>query len=192
MVGWPLWRRVLWAPVWAVYLVVMLPLFVLFGAWHTLWNPVASARSFRRLRGSMAAVGRTATWEEVERDLSRGPGTIVWDLRTLGWPIVHVWWVPESLACAGGPRPLGWPRKGMSEDVAYDRWLSDRFVSPSTGTGRLLDGASTMRGVNRLRARCAQLRLAHRTLEEAHLWSAMLKFSSTPPKPAPSGEDSCA
>ena len=182
MEGWPLWRRFLWLPIIVPYIILIIPAFLVFGVALTIWSPLAGAWHMRRLRGRMAAAGRSATWNDVERALSCGPGTIVWDSQTLGWPIMHAWWVPESLARAGGPPPLESPARSIPEDLTYYRWLSDRIVSPSTGTGLLLDGASTSRGCKRLQARCTRLRAAHSTLEEAHLWAATLHAPLAAPK----------
>lgn len=174
MDGWPLWRKALWFPVWMVYaplLVLAIPV-LLVGIPLAQWWCATSA--FRRLRSNMAEAGRVISWDQIELDLSRGPGTVVWEATTLGWPILLVWWMPEPLSRAGGPPPPPEPDRFPPEDVRYHRWLWNRVAAPTSGTGRLVGAAFTNRSCGRLEARVRQLRAAHPAIEEATLWSAVL------------------
>lgn len=88
-----------------------------------------------RLRRALTKQGRTLTLHEAKDKIKQGHGMIIIDAPTLGWNVSRVWWSPVVDFL---PRPETWDgnRHCPEEDILNYK----RFIAPSTGQAKLVDG----------------------------------------------------
>jgi hypothetical protein len=77
------------------------------------------------------------------RALAGRGGTLICDSPSFGWGVARLWWTPDDvLADAPAPPEAREERSralrgGDYQWHAFDRWVSERYVSPETGTAYL-------------------------------------------------------
>jgi len=138
------------------------------------------AASYARFRSKLRRRSRVARWDEIERESSSMPGTLVLDGAGLDGRPMRLWWSPESAMAAGAPAPEDLAsiirRLPYSDThVAGQRWLRDRYTHTESGRARLVDEAITSCGEQRLKKRVETLRASHPQFEIFGLWSWMLE-----------------
>src|SRR5688500_6689225 len=101
-----------------------------------------------RLRRSLGRQGRTLAVSEARDRIRQKQGMIIVDEPTLGWSVSRVWWSPVMHFV---PRPDSWQEDRLCppEDMLNYK----RFIDPSTGVAKLVDGFVFNNRVERFVAR---------------------------------------
>src|SRR5436309_400811 len=88
-----------------------------------------------RLRRSLVRQGRTLALAEARDKIGQKQGMIIVDAPTLGWNVSRVWWSPVADFIT---RPSSWHADRLCP--AADILNYKRFIEPSSGVAKLVDG----------------------------------------------------
>lgn len=101
-----------------------------------------------RLRRSLGRQGRTLALSEARDRIRQEQGMIIVDAPTLGWNVSRVWWSPVMDFAT---RPNSW--QGDRLCPPEDTLNYKRFIAPSSGVAKLVDGFVFTQRVERFVAR---------------------------------------
>jgi hypothetical protein len=88
-----------------------------------------------RLRQSLRPKNRVLSLSEAKGKMEQRQGMIIVDAPTLGWNVSRVWWSPTDDFAS---RPSSWNNDRLCPEEDIINY--NRFIEPSSGTAKLIDG----------------------------------------------------
>jgi hypothetical protein len=96
----------------------------------------------------MRKAGRLITPAEFEQRLASSSGTAIFELPTLGWRVLWVWWTPEDARLAA-PLKCAAESSVPLDPSPFECWCRDHYTDLSTGRAFLVARQFTGRAFSR-------------------------------------------
>lgn len=182
--GWRTWLLLPFAP---LFVILALPVLLIFGAVYVVAEVTSRIRMVRLWR-TMRASKRTISWAELEAELVRGPGTLLIDMSVIGWNDSDVWWIGESIGAAAmkaGVPISAMPSEPESDEQwearlkepVFERWCLRTFIDQPDGKAKLVQSRRSARAGRRALAKAESLRARYPMLEVVQVATWMARHA---------------
>jgi hypothetical protein len=118
----------------------------------SVWVWITHLRLGWKVCSQMRKAGRLITPAEFEQRLASSSGTAIFELPTLGWRVLWVWWTPEDVRLAAPPECAGESSVPL-DPSPLECWCRDHYTDLSSGRAFLVARQFTGRAFSRYPAR---------------------------------------
>lgn len=151
---------------------------------------IIGLRDARRIKASLPPA-RRGSWSDLDRAASSTPGTLIVDIRTLGWGIVHVWWTASDITAdaAAAGIPIGdqqWTPEGFFAPHPITPFCIERYLDPRNGNALLVCTHTNPCTGGGTQARIDRFKAAHPATTVQSICLVHHQMALREPPPAPS------
>lgn len=124
-----------------------------------------------KVSSKMREAGRLITPAEFEQRLASSSGTAIFELPTLGWRVLWVWWTPDDVRLAAPSSCAAESSDPLDPPSPLECWCRDHYTDLDTGRALLVARQFTGRAFNRYPSK---LRSAFPRMPTVTVLSAMI------------------